>query len=72
MFFYFLFFHYAFVEYGKFLHCKGKKFTEFDEIREEIEAETQRLTGTNKVVSPVPINLQIHSPHGKCPLECRV
>lgn len=50
-------------EYGKFLHCKGKKFTEFDEIREEIEAETQRLTGTNKVVSPVPINLQIHSPH---------
>ncbi|KAM4574118.1 dynamin-1-like [Fundulus diaphanus] len=50
-------------EYGEFFHCKGKKFTDFDEIRREIEAETCRLTGSNKGISPVPITLKIHSPH---------
>ncbi|KAJ0065282.1 hypothetical protein NL108_006999, partial [Boleophthalmus pectinirostris] len=50
-------------EYGEFLHCRGKKFTDFDEIRAEIESETDRLTGTKKNISPVPIHLQIHSPH---------
>ncbi|XP_034561054.1 dynamin 3a isoform X2 [Notolabrus celidotus] len=50
-------------EYGEFLHCKGKQFTDFDEIRQEIEAETRRLTGSNKGISPVPINLRIYSPH---------
>uniref|UniRef100_A0A4W6CXN1 Interferon-induced GTP-binding protein Mx n=1 Tax=Lates calcarifer TaxID=8187 RepID=A0A4W6CXN1_LATCA len=53
----------ATMEYGEFLHCKGKKFTDFDEIRKEIETETCRLTGSNKGISPVPINLRIHSPH---------
>ncbi|GLD50558.1 dynamin-3 isoform X1, partial [Lates japonicus] len=53
----------ATMEYGEFLHCKGKKFTDFDEIRKEIETETRRLTGSNKGISPVPINLRIHSPH---------
>ncbi|XP_060126162.1 dynamin-1 isoform X5 [Zootoca vivipara] len=50
-------------EYGEFLHCKGKKFTDFDEIRQEIEAETDRITGSNKGISPVPINLRVYSPH---------
>ncbi|XP_044217975.1 dynamin 3a isoform X1 [Thunnus albacares] len=50
-------------EYGEFLHCKGKKFTDFDEIRQEIEAETCRVTGSNKGISPVPINLRMYSPH---------
>uniref|UniRef100_A0AAX7SL68 Interferon-induced GTP-binding protein Mx n=1 Tax=Astatotilapia calliptera TaxID=8154 RepID=A0AAX7SL68_ASTCA len=50
-------------EYGEFLHCQGKKFTDFDEIRKEIETETHRLTGSNKAISPVPIHLRIHSPH---------
>ncbi|KAM4629353.1 dynamin 3a [Polymixia lowei] len=53
----------ATTEYGEFLHCKGKKFTDFDEVRQEIETETQRLTGVNKGISPVPINLRVHSPH---------
>uniref|UniRef100_A0A665WIL1 Interferon-induced GTP-binding protein Mx n=1 Tax=Echeneis naucrates TaxID=173247 RepID=A0A665WIL1_ECHNA len=44
-------------EYAEFLHCKGKKFTDFDEVRQEIEAETDRITGVNKGISPVPINL---------------
>ncbi|XP_065200561.1 dynamin-like [Planococcus citri] len=51
------------LEYGEFLHKKGKKFENFDEIRKEIEAETNRLTGKNKGISKIPINLSIYSPH---------
>ncbi|GLD75443.1 dynamin-1-like isoform X1 [Lates japonicus] len=50
-------------EYAEFLHCKGKKFTDFDEVRQEIEAETDRVTGHNKGISPVPINLRVYSPN---------
>ncbi|XP_006744189.1 dynamin-1 isoform X1 [Leptonychotes weddellii] len=53
----------ATTEYAEFLHCKGKKFTDFEEVRLEIEAETDRITGTNKGISPVPINLRVYSPH---------
>lgn len=52
-------------EYAEFLHCKGKKFTDFDEVRQEIEVETDRVTGMNKGISSVPINLRIYSPHGR-------
>ncbi|CAG06088.1 unnamed protein product [Tetraodon nigroviridis] len=51
------------VEYAEFLHCKGRKFVDFDEVRLEIEAETDRLTGSNKGISPIPINLRVYSPH---------
>uniref|UniRef100_A0A8C5UI18 Dynamin-3 n=1 Tax=Malurus cyaneus samueli TaxID=2593467 RepID=A0A8C5UI18_9PASS len=50
-------------EYAEFLHCKGKKFTDFDEVRQEIEVETDRVTGMNKGISSVPINLRVYSPH---------
>ncbi|XP_022523738.2 dynamin-3 isoform X3 [Astyanax mexicanus] len=50
-------------EYAEFLHCKGKKFVDFDEVRSEIEAETDRITGTNKGISPIPINLRVYSPN---------
>ena len=46
------------------MHAKGKKFTDFDLVRKEIEDETDRLTGTNKGISPLPINLRVYSPHG--------
>lgn len=36
-------------EWGVFLHVKNKIFTDFDEIRQEIENETDRVTGKNKV-----------------------
>ena len=39
-------------EYAEFLHI-NRKFTDFDEIRKEIEAETFRVAGQNKV-SPLP------------------
>lgn len=56
---------YGNVEYGEFLHCKGKKFTDFNEIRKEIEDETDRVTGSNKGISNIPINLRVYSPYGE-------
>lgn len=50
-------------EYGEFLHAPGKKFTNFNEIREEIERDTERISGSNKGVSDNPINLKIYSPN---------
>ncbi|XP_048481574.1 dynamin isoform X7 [Plutella xylostella] len=50
-------------EYAEFLHCKGKKFVDFNEVRAEIEGETDRMTGSNKGISPVPINLRVYSPN---------
>jgi len=35
-------------EWGEFLHKKGQKFYQFDQIRAEIEQETDRTTGHNK------------------------
>jgi len=50
-------------EYAEFLHCKGKKFVDFDEVRREIESETDRVTGSNKGISNIPINLRVYSPN---------
>jgi dynamin GTPase len=50
-------------EWAEFLHCKGKKFTDFTEVRKEIEDETDRITGSNKGISAIPINLRVYSPH---------
>ncbi|KAJ3182335.1 vacuolar protein sorting-associated protein 1 [Geranomyces variabilis] len=50
-------------EWGEFLHIPGKKFSNFDEIREEIVKETDAKTGKNAGISPEPINLRIYSPN---------
>ncbi|XP_077474290.1 dynamin-2 isoform X3 [Stigmatopora argus] len=50
-------------EYAEFLHCKSKKFVDFEEVRAEIEAETDRITGSNKGISNIPINLRVFSPN---------
>uniref|UniRef100_A0A8C1EFV6 Dynamin-1-like protein n=1 Tax=Cyprinus carpio carpio TaxID=630221 RepID=A0A8C1EFV6_CYPCA len=50
-------------EWGKFLHTKHKIYTNFDEIRQEIENETERISGNNKGISDEPIQLKIFSPH---------
>lgn len=52
-------------EWAEFLHAKGKKFTDFEEVRKEIVEETDRETGSNKGISAIPINLRVFSPHGK-------
>ena len=53
------------MEYGEFLHAKGQKFMEFSAIMKEIEDETDRVTGGNKGISNLPINLRVYSPHGE-------
>jgi dynamin 1-like protein len=50
-------------EWGEFLHLPGKKFHSFQQIREEIVRETERMTGGNKGISENPINLKIYSPN---------
>lgn len=54
-------------EWGEFLHHPGKRYTDFNSIRQEIQRDTDRLTsgggGSHKsVVSSQPIHLKIYSP----------
>ncbi|XP_011057726.1 PREDICTED: dynamin-1-like protein isoform X3 [Acromyrmex echinatior] len=44
-----------------FLHTKNRIYRDFDDIRTEIEAETDRMAGANKGICPEPINLKIYS-----------
>lgn len=39
----------------------GKKFTNFDDVRQEIERETDLVAGTNKNIVDDPIKLEIHA-----------
>ncbi|KAG1658613.1 Dynamin-1-like protein [Nymphon striatum] len=48
-------------DWAKFLHTKAKIYKDFDEVRKEIEAETDRMSGSNKGICPDPINLKIYS-----------
>lgn len=52
----------AYTEWGQFLHL-DKRFTDFNEIRKEIEQETFRVAGQNKGISKLPIHLKIYSPN---------
>jgi|UniRef100_A0AC35G351 dynamin 1-like protein len=48
-------------DWGTFEHLPDEVFTDFEKVREEIEKETNRLSGTNKGISVIPINLKIYS-----------
>jgi replication fork clamp-binding protein CrfC len=48
-------------EYAEFLHIPGRIFHDFKEVCAEIERETERLAGSNKGISRIPINLKIYS-----------
>ncbi|KAK4804336.1 hypothetical protein SAY86_004153 [Trapa natans] len=50
-------------EYAEFLHIPRRKFTNFAYVRQEIQDETDRVTGKTKQISPVPIHLSIYSPN---------
>ncbi|XP_044503495.1 LOW QUALITY PROTEIN: phragmoplastin DRP1E-like [Mangifera indica] len=50
-------------EYAEFLHLPKKRFMDFSAVRNEIQKETDRMTGTTKQISPVPIHLSIYSPN---------
>ncbi|KAH7725507.1 dynamin 1 protein [Aphelenchoides avenae] len=48
-------------DWAIFEHKSAEIFTDFEEVRGEIESETNRISGTNKGISAVPINLKIFS-----------
>ncbi|KAM0067099.1 putative dynamin stalk domain, Dynamin superfamily [Helianthus debilis subsp. tardiflorus] len=50
-------------EYAQFLHIQGRNFYDFNEIRTEIQAETEREAGGNKGISDKEIHLKIFSPN---------
>ena len=50
-------------EYAEFLHKKGEVFTDFEKVRDEIKAETNKLAGKDKGVTDKPISLVIYSPN---------
>lgn len=49
--------------WAEFLHIPDKKFYDFNQVRQEIINETDRVTGQTKCVSREPINLKIYSPN---------
>jgi len=48
-------------EWAEFLHTKNKVFTDWDEVRREIERETDAVAGSNKGICPDPISLKFYS-----------
>jgi len=48
-------------EWAEFLHCKDKVFTDWDEVRKEIERETDRVAGANKGICPEAISVKFYS-----------
>ena len=48
-------------EWAKFLHTGDETFTDFDEVRQEIEFETERMSVSNKGICAEPINLKMLS-----------
>jgi GTP-binding protein EngB required for normal cell division len=46
---------------AEFTHAAGKKFTDFEKVRQEIEAETNRVCGKNKGVTDKAILLKVWS-----------
>ena len=50
-------------EWAEFHHIPNRRFTEFLDVKREIENETARIAGNNKGINRSPINLKIYSPH---------
>ncbi|CAJ0958070.1 unnamed protein product, partial [Mesorhabditis belari] len=50
-------------EFARFQHKEDKIFTDFDQVRKEIDDETMRITNGSKNISSTPITLEVHSPH---------
>ncbi|KAI1718142.1 dynamin central region domain-containing protein [Ditylenchus destructor] len=48
-------------DWAIFEHDPKTRFTDFEEVRKEIERETDKLTGTNKGISDIPIVLRVYS-----------
>ncbi|KAI0172348.1 Dynamin central region-domain-containing protein [Hypoxylon sp. FL1284] len=50
-------------EWAEFHHIPGRRFTDFGDVKREIENETSRVAGSNKGINRQPINLKVYSPH---------
>lgn len=50
-------------EWAEFHHIPNRRFTDFQDVKREIENETARIAGNNKGINRQPINLKIYSPH---------
>lgn len=50
-------------EWAEFHHIPNRRFTDFADVKREIENETARVAGSNKGINRQPINLKIYSPH---------
>ncbi|KAJ9157861.1 Dynamin-related protein DNM1 [Pleurostoma richardsiae] len=50
-------------EWAEFNHIPNRRFTDFSDVKREIENETARVAGSNKGINRQPINLKIYSPH---------
>ncbi|KAH8164962.1 hypothetical protein CIB48_g3285 [Xylaria polymorpha] len=50
-------------EWAEFHHIPSRRFTDFGDVKREIENETSRVAGANKGINRQPINLKIYSPH---------
>jgi dynamin 1-like protein len=48
-------------DYAEFGHLRGVRYTDFNEVRKEIEAWTNELAGLNKGISSTPISLKVYS-----------
>lgn len=49
------------IEYAEFLHLPNRRFSDFADIKKEIENETLRVAGSNKGISRLPIHVKIYS-----------
>ncbi|PNY24052.1 Dynamin-like protein DNM1 [Tolypocladium capitatum] len=50
-------------EWAEFHHIPNRRFSDFSDIKREIENETSRVAGNNKGINRQPINLKIYSPN---------
>lgn len=50
-------------EWAEFNHVHNRRFTDFGDVKREIENETARIAGSNKGISRQPISLKIFSPN---------
>jgi GTPase SAR1 family protein len=51
-------------EWAEFGHIPGKRFSDFADVKREIEADTARIAGQGKCVSSRAITLKVTSPNG--------
>ncbi len=47
--------------WAEFAHRPNEKFFDFSKVKEEIDADTERVAGKNKNISPEPILIKIYS-----------